>query len=521
MREYFPTKQSLLSVYDETVLALPVKPKINQHKQQTTRRNRSNTFDRQALLKSSPLWSRGIIWSIIFCTAGTIIWACLAQIDEAIPSSGQLEPQEAIKDIQSPVTGVVNTIYVKDGQKVEKGDLLLKLDPQGQASELSSLVRIRKTLQAENEFYKLQLELPRDRAYESQILTNIPHEMLLLAGNRQSFVSENQMLYVQLQSGNGLAILTPEQQLRMKVRLREESTRANISQFDYDQLQEQYKQSSVELVSAQKTLHTNQGLLQDIIPLVESGGIARIEQIKQAEAVQKAEAEVLRLQREQAKIKLSIAQANQKYVNTVSVSQKDLLDNIAVNDKQISEIDSQFAKATLENERKIAEIDNRLAQTKLMMKYQEIHAPGEGVIFEMKVKAPGFVVNASEPILKLVPSESLTGKVYVTNKDIGFIRTGMLADIRIDSFPFSEYGDIKGKITWIGSDSLPPTDSRPYYSFPVKVELNSQSIKTIGKPLELQSGMSISVNIKTRKRSILSLFTEEFTTQVDQIRYLR
>jgi hemolysin D len=516
MTDFLPSSESLLKANSEaTQIPKPkakVKPKA---------RSSSQSFDRPVLLKSSPLWSRVIIWSIALCSIGGVTWASLAQIEEAIPATGQLEPQGSVKEVQSPVTGVIKNIYVKEGQRVKKGDLLLKLDPQGQKYELVSLERIRTALQAENQFYRLQTRLPKSQAYSSSAFANVPREMMSLADSRRSLVSENQLFYAQFQGGSGSGSLTPEQQLRMQVRLQEEASRASATQSEAAQLQEQLLQASIELDSAQKTLATNQGMLDDITPLVAGGGLARIEQTKQAEAVQKAQADVLRLQREQKRIQLAIAQANQKYTNTVSTSRKDVLDNVAVNEKRIAEIDSQFAKAIVDNERQIAEIDNRLAQAKLTMKYQEVRAPGNGTVFEMKAKAAGFVANASEPILKLVPTESLTAKVYVTNKDIGFIRTGMIVDVRVDSFPFSEYGDIKGKITGIGSDALPPTEIRPFYSFPMKVQMDSQTLKTSGKSLKLQSGMSISVNIKTRKRSVMSFFTEQFTNQVEGIKHLR
>jgi hemolysin D len=479
------------------------------------------SFDRPVLLKSSPIWSRVIIWSIALCSIGGVTWASLAQIEEAIPATGQLEPQGSVKEVQSPVAGVIKNIYVKEGQRVKKGDLLLSLDPQVQKYELGSLERIRSALQTENQFYRMQTRLPKSQAYSSTAFANVPREMMSLADSRRSLVAENQLFYAQFQGGSGSNDLTPEQKLRMQVRLQEEASRASATRSEAAQLQEQLLQAAIELDSAQKTLQTNQGMLDDITPLVANGGIARIEQTKQAEAVQKAQAEVLRLRREQNRIQLAIAQANQKYMNTVSTSRKDVLDNVAVNEKRIAEIDSQFAKAIVDNERQLADIDNRLAQAKLTMKYQEVRAPGNGTIFEMKAKAPGFVANASEPILKLVPTESLTAKVYVTNKDIGFLRTGMTVDVRVDSFPFSEYGDIKGKLTWIGSDALPPTEVRPFYSFPVKVQMDTQTLKTSEKSLKLQSGMSISVNIKTRKRSVMSFFTEQFTNQVEGIKHLR
>ncbi|NJM66108.1 MAG: HlyD family efflux transporter periplasmic adaptor subunit [Acaryochloris sp. RU_4_1] len=514
MSEFLPSSESLLNTAKVSTPNAKAKP------QPQSPQIKTRPYDRPVLLKSSPIWSRVIIWSIALCTGGAITWASLAQIEEAIPATGQLEPQGTVKDVQSPVTGVVKTVYVHEGQTVKKGEVLLRLDPQGQQSEWKSLERIRKTLQTENEFYRRQTRLPKSQAYATSAFTPVPPEMLTLAESRRTLVAENQLFYAQFQGNRGEG-LTPEQQLRLQVGQQEATTRANATQAEAAQLQQQAAQAAIELASAQKTLATNQSLLKDMSSLVASGGIARVEQTKQAEAVQKAEAEVLRLQREQIRMKLAISQAQEKYSNTLSLSRKDLLDNVSINEKRIAEIDSQFAKAMVDNQRQLAQVENQLAQAKLTMQYQEVRAPADGVIFELKAKAPGFVVNASEPMLKLVPTESLSAKVYITNKDIGFVRTGMTVDVRVDSFPVSEYGDITGQLAWIGSDALPPTETRPFYSFPVKVKLDAQTLKTSGKTLPLQSGMSVSVNIKTRKRSVMSLFTELFTKQVEGIQHLR
>ena len=133
----------------------------------------------------------------------------------------------------------------------------------------------------------------------------------------------------------------------------------------------------------------------------------------------------------------------------------------------------------------------------------------------------------------MLPTESLEAKLFVTNKDIGFLQNNYLVkqekneslpvDIRIDSFPYSEYGDVKGKIAWIGSDALAPTEERPFYHFPVKVKLEDQKL-TVRKSttqLSLQSGMSISASIKVRDRPIISLITDRFTQQIDNLKFLR
>jgi HlyD family secretion protein len=123
--------------------------------------------------------------------------------------------------------------------------------------------------------------------------------------------------------------------------------------------------------------------------------------------------------------------------------------------------------------------------------------------------------------MKVVPEEALLVKAYIPNKDIGFVKEGMPADIRIDAFPFSEFGDVKGAVTSIGSDALPPTQIRPYYSFPVTIKPDRQSLSIRGREVPLQSGMAVSANIKIRQRSVMSLFTDGFIRQVDQLQNVR
>jgi hemolysin D len=496
-----------------------IAPQSQPQPKQKARPDRS--FDSPVLLKRSPLWSRLIIWTIILCVGGAVSWAFLSNYEEAIPAAGQLEPQGAVKEVQSPVAGVVKSILVHEGQKVKKGDLLLQLDPKGQRSEVGSLRQVRQKLVEETTFYLQQMKLPTNQTYSLNAFAAAPQGMLSLADSRRALVAETQLFYAQLNGGSSSGALTAQQQLRLQVGLQEEASRASATRSEARQLEQQLQQTAIELASAQTTLASHQNLLEKITALADAGGIAKIEQVKQAEEAQKADAAVHRLQKEQERIRFAISQAQDKYQNTVSLSHKDVLDNIAANEKRLAEIDSQFAKAVVENQKQLAELDNRIAQAQFTMQYQEVRSPADGIIFDMKAKSPGFVTNVSEPILKLVPSDSLVAKVFVSNKDIGFIHPGMKVDVRVDSFPFSEYGDIKGKIAWVGSDALPPTEVRRFYSFPAKVILDSQSLKTQGKALSLQSGMSISVNIKTRSRNVMSIFTEQFTNQVEGVKHLR
>jgi hemolysin D len=478
-------------------------------------------FDRPVLLQQSPLWSRVIIWALVGSTAAVLAWASFFKFDEAIPAMGQLEPQGAVKDVQVPVTGVVKAILVKEGQRVKKGDVLLRLDPKGTQSELAALAQVRESLLEENAFYRQQTVNESGRIRIPLSGTPVPSRMIALAQSRQALIEESQLYRSQVKGNSQGVALNPEQQMRLQSNLREESSRAGAARLESEQLQKQLSQNQIQQASALKSLTANTGILQTIQPVVASGGLAKIEQVKQEETVQKAQADVDRLGQEEARLKLAIAQANEKLDNTVSVSRKDVLGTLSANEKQIAQIDSQFAKTIIENEKQISEIDNKLNQAKMMLNYQAVQSPADGIVFDLKPKAPGFVANPSEPILKIVPSDNLLAKVYITNRDIGFVQPGMPVDVRVDSFPFSEFGDIKGTLTWIGSDALPPTQVRNFYSFPAKVKLNTQTLKAPKSRLSLQSGMSLSVNIKTRQRTVMSIFTDLFTGQVEGMKHLR
>jgi multidrug efflux pump subunit AcrA (membrane-fusion protein) len=291
--------------------------------------------------------------------------------------------------------------------------------------------------------------------------------------------------------------------------------------LEVEQLEKQLQQNKIQLANSQSRFTVEEGILNQMTPLAEQGGVPRIQYLQQQQEVKTRKAEVLQLMEERGRLQLKMDQAKQQLKNTVALSQKDLTTQIATNEKQIAEIDTQFNKLIVENEKKIAEIEGQLSETQLNLSYQELRAPVSGTVFDLKPAGPGFVTNSTEPILKIVPEDSLVAKVYLTNKDIGFVREGMPVDVRIDSFPFSEFGDIKGKLSWIGSDALPPEQIRPFYSFPAKVQLNSQSLIFKERKIPLQSGMSVSVNIKVRDRTVLSIFTDLFTEKTDSLKTVR
>ena len=139
----------------------------------------------------------------------------------------------------------------------------------------------------------------------------------------------------------------------------------------------------------------------------------------------------------------------------------------------------------------------------------------------MVASKPGTVVAAKDPVLRIVPSGELIAKVDITNRDIGFISVGMPCEVEVETFPKREFGFIKGEVYFVGSDVLPPNEVRKFYSFPAKISWANQSLQVRDKNIALQSGMSVGVNIKVRKRHVINIFIDSLLGPVDKMREVR
>jgi len=559
-------------------------------------------FSQSVLLKQSPIFSRAILWVIVGVTTSVVVWANLAKFEEAISSQGKLEPQATVKEVQTPINGVVKTVYVKDGAKVKKGDLLLQLDTTTAKAQNTSLEKIRAALIQENQFYQSQLRgediadiiSSQRNNIGDKIPIAIPPQMISLSKSRSTIAAENRLYRAQLNGSENASTnngLSPEEKTRLNARISELNSRLNNLRFQGQQAQQKLKENQVQLANSlnllpatkqalllsKERLKNNENALKidqqklavnstnlkisgDIVQSLESitkEGAFPVLQLRrqqqdflnqqqnfltQNQQILQREQQIIQLQQqileqqnnikntesqgkqfaeEEKRLVFEIAQLQEQFRNAAAASAEDLFSKITANDKNLAEIDSQISKAIIDNDKRIAEIDSQLSQAKVTLQYQEVRSPSDGIIFDLKATSPGYVANPSQPILKIVPEDDLTAKIYITNKDIGFVKEGMKVDVRIDSFPFSEFGDVKGEIIWIGSDALPPEEARPYYSFPAKIRLDKQSLIIRDRPVKLQSGMSVTTNVRVRSRTVMSIFTDLFVKQIDSLRNVR
>ncbi len=215
--------------------------------------------------------------------------------------------------------------------------------------------------------------------------------------------------------------------------------------------------------------------------------------------------------------------------NIVAETNGRLMQSKAERLRQIALLDQQTAQLKSE----LADLNGRLVETKVTLRYQQLKSPVDGVVFDLKPTSRGFTAQSTQTVMKVVPMGSLEAKVEVPSNKIGFVQVPsgcperrdacMNADISIDSFPSSDFGVLKGKVTRIGSDALEPDpqEQRQELSFPVTIQLDDQQLKLkTGASLPLQVGMSLTANIKLRKVSYLQLLLGEFQDKAESLQRL-
>ena len=215
--------------------------------------------------------------------------------------------------------------------------------------------------------------------------------------------------------------------------------------------------------------------------------------------------------------------------NIVAETNGRLMQSKAERLRQIALLDQQTAQLKSE----LADLNGRLVETKVTLRYQQLKSPVDGVVFDLKPTSRGFTAQSTQTVMKVVPMGSLEAKVEVPSNKIGFVQVPsgcperrdacMNADISIDSFPSTDFGVLKGKVTRIGSDALKPDpeEQRQELSYPVTIQLDDQQLKLkSGSALPLQVGMSLTANIKLRKVSYLQLLLGEFQDKAESLQRL-
>ena len=410
-------------------------------------------------IEESEVRKQGARWFLIaFCLF--LIWSVTMPIGSGVPVVGTVVVSGYRKLVQHPTGGVVTQIIVKEGSKVNKGDILIKVNPLNTQANLASY-----------ELQYLDLLVNESRLKSERLgygsIVWVPELADLGNGDR---VSESKSVQQQLFSARRAEYQSTIQGLQAQI----------------GGLTSAMASHRIQLGTLNEELSSSQQLAKEgYIPRTQANSTLR-GQAEQQAALANASSEV-------AKIRAEIARARTAYLKEVET--------------QLSEI--QKNKEAFAGKVSAARFDQQLS---------EIRAPVSGTVVGLKVATVGGVISGSQTLAEIVPSDGrLITEIKVPPNLIDKIRVGLKADIRFVAFNQTTTPVIGGRIVLVGSDlqlgqeSKDPNAPNEYYL--AQVEVTTEGQKSLGN-LHVQPGMPVDVIIKTGERTFMSYFLKPLTDKL-------
>lgn len=401
-------------------------------------------------------------WALMGLFTIGLAWACLGHIDIVAVAEGKIIPSGHSKQIQPMEKGYVKAIYVKDGQQVAQNEPLIELD---------------QTLTAAD-----QERLTRELAFVEGNLAR--HQAMLELLAKPDHASSYSQAVQQLSSAHPEA--TEQAQLLWQHWRGYQSRRQT--------LRAQWEEKQAEQHTSQEIIRQ----LEATLPLITQ----RVTTIKTLVDKHMAP-EMQYLELEEARI------AQQQTLAAERSRQQQFAAALQSINKQLQTLDAETHGQTLadlqEQQRQRDAITQELHKARDLNAKQILYAPVAGQVQQLMVNTLGGVVTPAQELMIIVPTEQpLEVEAILENKDIGFVREGQRAEVKIHTFPFTRYGVIDARITGITQDAI--ADEQRGLIYKMRLQLDKSSLWVDEKEISLIPGMRVSAEVKTGKRRLIEYF---------------
>lgn len=187
----------------------------------------------------------------------------------------------------------------------------------------------------------------------------------------------------------------------------------------------------------------------------------------------------------------------------------------------LQEVQAQLLKMKQESLREIADLERQLVEVEDTRNKEVLSAPVNGVIFGLVPSSPGYAASSGETLVKVVPGGVLEAKVFVTNRDVGFLEKGMPAQVRVDAFPYTQFGSIPGKLKSVGTLPVEPDSQNPQPRFPAYISLEHEYLSKGRDQFAVSAGQSVQANLVLRDKRVITLLTDAVQKALDSLRSIR
>jgi membrane fusion protein, hemolysin D len=410
----------------------------------------------------SPI-GRGITWTIIAVFTTGTLWATIGWIDIVATAQGKIIASGYSKVIQPYETGVITSIHVIDGQVVTRGEVLIELDPTQNRADRD---------RASNEYRAAKVDAARLRA--------------LIAGNNAfDEPSDGDLQYILLQ-----------QQL-LRDQLTEYQARVGAARDLIDQRQAALEETKENVRRLESTVPMETERANTFRRLFEQDAASKLDYLQ---------AEQQRIDKTQ-----ELAGQRKKLVQDAAALSE------AENNYRITATEYQQTKQAELSiiETKAASLVQEVTKAGQKADLQRIISPIDGVVQQLAVHTVGGVVTPAQQLMVVVPQDHPAEiEAQIENKDVGFVREGQPVEIKVETFLFTLYGTIPGRVLSVSDDAA--SIEKVGLVYPTRISMDRSTIQVEGKQVNLSPGMAVTVEIKTGKRRLIEYLLSPFLKSVKE-----
>lgn len=388
-------------------------------------------------------------------------WAALTPITQVVNASGEVIPEGEVTVVQHLEGGIVSRVDVQDGEAVRAGEVMLELRP--------TLV--------ESEY----------RAVQQQLRNLLLQQQQLQAAIRGDSAA----------AGLDASKVSAAQRQLLNSRLANKRDKIAVAQAQVRQKQAEIRGLNDQIAKFQREIALYRTQRDMWAKLVSTGAASKLSLVNAEQQLAAAQTKLAELRGTRAEALQLLSQAQ--------AGLRDLQSGIKL--EQNSQIAALVNEEAVVSEN-IKKLRNQLERTR-------ITAPIDGVVSDLRYKAPGAVIAPGAVVMQLVPTKSQNlVEARIRSADIGFVKPGQSVEVKLQPYDSSIYGSVPGKVISIAPSTVQDPDDRQYY-YKARIQLDHQYVDMKNKKYPIQVGMPLVADIQGPTRSVLRYIFQPFTRALD------
>lgn len=403
----------------------------------------------------APRVAMGLIVAFVLLA---LLWATFGRMDVVAVGQGKVVPSSRTKTIQPLEAATVKAIHVRDGQHVRAGEVLIELDPTTPQADAERLG-------AEHAAARLQVE--RGQALLRALETGAPPMLPPLPGVEPERRQE------------ALRLLLSQ---HAEYQSRRERVMADLARREAE-----WRTTQAQVRKLEQTLPIVTQRAQDYRDLVSKAFVSQHGYLEQEQARIEMEADLAAQRNRLQEIAAALDEARAQQRALMAETRRGTLDSIEQAQQRLD---------ALAQERIKADVRGRLTR---------LTSPVDGTVQQLVVHTEGGVVTPAQPLLVVVPADQpLEVEAFFENKDIGFLRQGQTAAVKVETFQFTKYGTLDAELASVSHDAI--SDEQRGLIYASRVRMARTSLNVDGAEVRLSPGMAVTVEVKTGSRRVIEYF---------------